>query len=82
MKKDNFGAWVITMILMFIFSPFICYWLGYLSGILVVWLVGDNIVAGLSYLGLNVTVHQIPVITGTLSVLGGYLGRANTSFDK
>ena len=79
MKNDiDIGGWIVAMIIVLIFQPLICYWLGYLGGIFATWFVGERLVEGLSYLGLTITTHQIPMITGALAVFGGYFGKSSS----
>ena len=67
----------IVVLFLLIFEGFIYYWCGYLSGLFMTWLVGERIVEGLSYLGIMITVHQLPIIAGTLSALGHYFGKGS-----
>ena len=77
--KTVFSVLMLTYIIFGIFGGFIFYWFGYLSGLFISLFVGNKIVEGLGILGITITTHQIPMICGTLNVLGSFFGKINSS---
>jgi len=64
---------VIAALIAFVFfASWLSFWVCYLGGIVTKIVIGKYIVAGMSILGLNITLDQIPLIAGTLGWIGGF----------
>ena len=75
---------VIMSILLIIFTPAICYFLGWITGTLLSWTIGDIIVNGLNYLfdTTRFTVDKLPMVCGTLGVIGSFFKNTSTTSYK
>lgn len=63
---------IIVTIAMIIFSPFIDFILCYFTGWLIKITFGNAICSGLLLLGINVSLNQLPLLFGTLGVIGSF----------
>ncbi len=85
MKKTAgcFG-WLITLILLLIISPVLNYFCGWLTGVILQWLIGDTVVNGMNYLfnTTRFTTDMLPTICGTLGVIGSFFKSTSSSSSK
>ena len=58
------------VILAFVISPFLTFWLAFFGGWLAKITIGGVLASGLQTLGLSISVNQIPLIAGTLGWIG------------
>lgn len=74
MKDDALGCFgaVILLLLLLIFSPFICFCGGWVTGLLIQWIFADTFLKGLALLGIIITKSQIPLFCGILGVIGSF----------
>ena len=66
--------WIIWLIIIGLISPVLGYFFGYIAGQFIEWTVGDQVIRGLNLL-FNTTrfnPHMLPMICGTLGVLGSF----------
>lgn len=84
--KDNTGclAAILALVLMWILSPLLSYFCGWLTGVILQWLIGDTVVCGMNYLfnTTRFTVDMLPTICGTLGVIGSFFKSTFTSSSK
>lgn len=87
-KKEAIEEFIIGLIAIFIaaiISPFIVFWVCYLGGFIVKWLIGNILVQGLALFGFIIPVEKIPLACATLGFIVSYFrptAKANTSTDK
>lgn len=86
MKYDNMGcfAWAIVIVLILILAPVLSYFCGWLTGVILQWLIGDTVINGMNYLfdTTRFTVDMLPRICGTLGVIGSFFRSTSTSSSK
>ena len=74
--KDNAGCfvWLMTFVLLLIFSPVLSYFCGWITGLLLQMWIGDTVINGMNYLfnTNRFTVDMLPTICGTLGVVGSF----------
>lgn len=84
--KETTGCltWIITLILLVIFGPVLNYFLGWLTGVILQWLIGDTVVNGMNYLfnTTRFTTDMLPTICGTLGVIGSFFNSTASSSSK
>ena len=74
-KKEATEEFVIGLIAIFvaaIISPFIVFWVSYVGGLLVKWLIGNILVQGLALFGFVLPVEKIPLACATLGFIVSY----------
>lgn len=76
-----FGA-IILFIILILVSPFI----GFCSGWVIGWIIkitfGNTMIKGLGLLGLNITKDSLPLVCGTLGVIGSFFKSRITNCKK
>lgn len=87
MRDDNTGCfvWLVVIVLLLILGPVLSYFCGWLTGVILQWLMGDTIIYGMNYLfnTNRFTVDMLPTICGTLGVIGSFFKRTTiTSSSK
>lgn len=60
------------VVVVILFAPFLNFILGYFIGWLISKTFGATLLAGLKLLGLNITITQLPLLCGTLNVIGSF----------
>lgn len=84
--KETAGCfgWLITLILLLIISPVLNYFCGWLTGVILQWLIGDTVVNGMNYLfnTTRFTTDMLPTICGTLSVIGSFFKSVSSGSSK
>lgn len=64
---------ICTFIFTIIISPFICFGVGYLEGLLLQFTIGEPFITGINLLfHTNFTKYNLPLLFGSLSILIGY----------
>lgn len=91
MKSNDFGeafggclGWSIVAIILIIFGPALSYFLGWITGNLLSWVIGDTVVNGLNYIfnTTRFTVDNLPMVCGTLGVIGSFFKSTTTTSSK
>jgi hypothetical protein len=73
----------IAAIIAFVFfASWFSFWICYLGGIITKMVIGKYVVAGMSILGLDIAVDQIPLVAGTLGWIGGFFKSYNLANNK
>ena len=77
-------TWIITLILLVILGPVLNYFFGWLTGVILQWLIGDTVVNGMNYLfnTTRFTTDMLPTICGTLGVIGSFFKSTTSSSSK
>ena len=77
-------TWIITLILLVILGPVPNYFFGWLTGVILQWLIGDTVVNGMNYLfnTTRFTTDMLPTICGTLGVIGSFFKSTTSSSSK
>ena len=74
--KETVGCltWLITFTLLVIVEPVLYYFFGWLTGVILQWLIGDTVINGMNYLfnTTRFTTDMLPTICGTLGVIGSF----------
>ena len=74
--KETAGCfgWLITLALLVIVTPVLNYFFGWLTGVILEWLIGDTVINGMNYLfnTTRFTMDMLPTICGTLGVIGSF----------
>ena len=72
---------IVAFVLGLIFAPAICYLGGWITGHLLIWIIGDTVVNGMNYLfnTTRFTVDMLPTICGTLGVIGSFFQSTSTT---
>jgi len=75
---------IITAILTLVFLPVIIFWFGYFGGWILSSFVGEHITQGVNLLldRHSLEVDTIPVLCGTLAVIGRYFSSTQTNNNK
>lgn len=76
-----FGLFVVLVILC-IFQPLICFVSGLITGYFIKWTFAGAIISGLSLIGLNITPDQLPLLFGTIALIGGFFKSVTTNTKK
>ena len=88
MKKNMFSdafagclGWSVVAILLIVIGPALGYVCGWINGHLLSWVIGDTLVNGLNYLfnTTRFTVDKLPMLCGTLGVIGSFFKSTHTS---
>lgn len=87
MKNDTIGCFsaVIIAAILLVISPALSYFCGWLTGVILQWLIGDTVIYGMNYLfnTTRFTTDMLPTICGTLGVIGSFFrGSVSTSSNK
>ena len=84
--KETAGCltWLITLALLVIVEPVLYYFLGWLTGVILQWLIGDTVINGMNYLfnTTRFTTDMLPTICGTLGVIGSFFKSTTSSSSK
>lgn len=84
--KETAGCltWLITLVLVVIVGPVLYYFFGWLTGVILQWLIGDTVVNGMNYLfnTTRFTTDMLPTICGTLGVIGSFFKSTSSSSSK
>lgn len=84
--KETAGCltWLITFVLLVIISPVLYYFFGWLTGVILQWLIGDTVINGMNYLfnTTRFTTDMLPTICGTLGVIGSFFKSTVSSSSK
>ena len=75
---ELFGA-IVLVILMIVFSPFLYFAAGWVTGHFIKWIFGATFISGLTLLGINIAPDSIPLFCGVLGVIGSFFRSVNTS---
>ena len=76
---EAFGA-VILLILLVLVSPFVGFCCGWLTGWIIKVTFGATMVKGLGLIGLNIAKESLPLLCGTLGVIGSFF--KNTTVNR
>lgn len=81
--KEAIGCfgWLIALILLLIICPVLSYFCGWLTGVILQWLIGDTVINGMNYLfnTTRFTTDMLPTICGTLGVIGSFFKSSTSS---
>jgi hypothetical protein len=81
--KDNVGclASVLAITCVLIVGPVLYYFCGWLTGVILQWLIGDTVINGMNYLfnTNRFTVDMLPTICGTLGIIGSFFKSRSSS---
>lgn len=84
--KETAGCltWLITLTLLVIVEPVLYYFFGWLTGVILQWLIGDTVINGMNYLfnTTRFTTDMLPTICGTLGVIGSFFKSTVSSSSK
>lgn len=84
--KETAGCltWIITLVLLVILGPVLNYFFGWLTGVILQWLIGDTVINGMNYLfnTTRFTTDMLPTICGTLGVIGSFFKSTVSSSSK
>ena len=77
-------GWLITLALLVIVEPVLYYFFGWLTGVILQWLIGDTVINGMNYLfnTTRFTTDMLPTICGTLGVIGSFFKSTTSSSSK
>lgn len=72
---------VLTVVILAILMPLLNWACGYITGLILKWLIGDTVVYGLNYLfnTTRFTSDMLPVACGALGVVGSFFKSASAS---
>ena len=84
--KETAGCsgWLIILALLVIVEPVLYYFFGWLTGVILEWLIGDTVINGMNYL-FNTTrfaTDMLPAICGTLGVIGLFFKSTTSSSSQ
>ena len=84
--KETAGCfgWLIILALLVIVEPVLYYFFGWLTGVILQWLIGDTVINGMNYLfnTARFTTDMLPTICGTLGVIGSFFKSTVSSSSK
>ena len=84
--KETAGCfgWLIILALLVIVEPVLYYFFGWLTGVILQWLIGDTVINGMNYLfnTARFTTDMLPTICGTLGVIGSFFKSTASSSSK
>ena len=84
--KETAGCfgWLIILALLVIVEPVLYYFFGWLTGVILQWLIGDTVINGVNYLfnTTRFTTDMLPTICGTLGVIGSFFKSTTSSSSK
>jgi hypothetical protein len=69
---EKFIAALITAFIMVLISPFIIFWVSYIGGYFVKWLIGNILIQGLALFGIALPLEKIPLACGTIGFIASY----------
>lgn len=74
-------ALILSVVILAILMPLLNWVCGYITGLILKWLIGDTIVYGLNYLfnTTRFTPNMLPVACGTLGVVGSFFKSTSTA---
>lgn len=77
-------TWLITLALLVIVEPVLYYFCGWLTGVILEWLIGDTVINGINYLfnTTRFTTDMLPTICGTLGVIGSFFKSVSSGSSK
>lgn len=77
-------TWLIVFVLLLIILPVLSYFGGWLTGVILQWLIGDTVINGMNYLfnTTRFTTDMLPTICGTLGVIGSFFKSTSSSSSK
>jgi hypothetical protein len=70
---------LIAAILIILICPFIDFALGYIIGLIIKITFGGAFIAGLKLLGINISADSIPLLCGTLYLIGSFFRSTNSN---
>ncbi|MCC8068819.1 MAG: hypothetical protein LIO71_03585 [Ruminococcus sp.] len=70
---------ILLLILLIIFEPFLYFICGWFTGLLIEITFSNMFINGLALLGITITTSQIPLLCGTLGVIGCFFKTITTS---
>lgn len=73
---------IIIFIAIIVCMPLISFGMGFIIGLLIKWIFGEVFVSGLSLLGINILVSDIPLICGVLNVIGSFFRSSTRTVNK
>lgn len=75
---------IVLLVILTVVCPLLYYFGGFITGLILQWLLGDTIVYGLNYVfnTTHFTVDMLPTICGTLGVIGSFFKSASTSSSR
>jgi hypothetical protein len=81
--KETMGCitWLLLAIGLIILGPALYYFGGWITGHILAWLIGDTVINGMNYLfnTTRFTADMLPVICGTLGVIGSFFKPTSAS---
>ena len=75
-KNQSFWFILLLIFIITFLSPFFCFCLGWMIGLLIRFIFGEVFIQGLSLFNLNITYDQIPLFCGVLGVIGSFFRSA------
>lgn len=75
---------LIIFVLLVIVGPVLYYFGGWLTGVILQWLIGDTVINGMNYLfnTTRFTTDMLPTICGTLGVIGSFFKSTSSSSSE
>lgn len=75
---------LIALVLVVFVCPVLYYFAGWLTGVILQWLIGDTVINGMNYLfnTTRFTTDMLPTICGTLGVIGSFFQSTASSSSK
>lgn len=75
---------LIIFVLLVIVGPVLYYFGGWLTGVILQWLIGDTVINGMNYLfnTTRFTMDMLPTICGTLGMIGSFFKSSSSSSSK
>ena len=64
--------YILLIILAFFLAPILSFGIGFLAGLIIKITIGTSIVSGLNLIGLNISLNDLPLFFGTLSIIGDF----------
>lgn len=81
--KETMGCitWTLLAIGLIILGPVLYYFVGWVAGHILAWLIGDTVINGMNYLfnTTRFTADMLPVICGTFGVIGSFFKPTSAS---
>lgn len=74
--------YIIGIIVLTFLMPFICFYLGWISGWLIKITIGQKIVSGLALVGLNLSLDKLPLFFGTVAIITSFFKNPNNFKEK
>ena len=82
MQSNSSCLWLIlALVVSVLITPILCFLCGWITGIVLNWLIGDTVVSGLNLIfgTTRFTVDELPMICGTLAVIGSFFKSTPTT---